>query len=411
MRKSVVPDTNIFLHYDIMSIDWCKELSADEVEIIVCTTVLSELDKEKNDGNETIADRARRNLSLIASNKGKEIRKDVRISLMLNEPKIDWSSFDLDSTLNDDRILAFILERGKQDILVTLDYTPRLKGEALGITVANELSCERLPNPKSEERKEMEKMQKEIMLLKNRVPQLWLDLDTSDRTKEGLPRFTVKTDHNIYTEQIEKIISEREQELQAVLHERVSKLLLIPVDVEGYKVEVKGYLESYRKYIAAKKSSDEEYSKILEMNLVLSCEKAPAEDVYCYLEFPNEFKILEKDELPEIPIEPTKPIPTSGVEKSLSQLSKLSNLQIHGVSSIIQPYIRTERNVTWNVEENMVEIQIKKINHGFGTDPITVYVKLPSFDLAKSFHIAHTVRAANLVEPIKEKLPIIIEKI
>ncbi len=41
MIKYVIPETNIFLHYDILSVDWCKE--SDEIEIIICSTVLKEL--------------------------------------------------------------------------------------------------------------------------------------------------------------------------------------------------------------------------------------------------------------------------------------------------------------------------------------------------------------------------------
>ena len=51
MRKNAIPDTNIFLHYDVLSVDWCKELESNEVEIIVCSTVVRELDKKKLDGN------------------------------------------------------------------------------------------------------------------------------------------------------------------------------------------------------------------------------------------------------------------------------------------------------------------------------------------------------------------------
>lgn len=410
MKKSIVPDTNIFLHYDITNIDWCKELSTDEVEIVVCSTVLAELDKKKYDGNETIADRSKRNLSLIESANGKEIRKNVKISTIIKEPKIDWVSFGLDPTLNDDRILGFILERGKQDVLVTADSTPRLKGSGLGIAVADKLKCDMIPNPKTAERKELEKLQKEITLLKDRMPELWLDLDCHNRTKNGLPKFTIKVDHSLSDEQIKKIILERNEELQTALHEYVKRSFPITVDAEGYKAEVQSYLDLYKAYIINKNSSDEEYSKILEMNLVVSCEKAPAEDVHCYIEFPNQFQILEKDELPNVPTEPIKPIPMNSVMKSLSQLSNLS-LPMPDFSSLIHTPNVTERNVTWDIESNTMEIRVKKLIHGFGINPITIYVKLPSFQFAKSFEIKYTIHAYNLNEPIKKTLPIIIERI
>jgi len=54
-KINAIWDTNIFLHYDIKSVDWCKELEASEVEIIVCPTVLRELDDKKEDERKALA--------------------------------------------------------------------------------------------------------------------------------------------------------------------------------------------------------------------------------------------------------------------------------------------------------------------------------------------------------------------
>ena len=91
MRKNAIPDTNIFLHYDVLSVDWCKELESNEVEIIVCSTVVRELDKKKLDGNQKISDRATKNLSMIESynTSKKEIRKNVKLSVDMKEPDIN----------------------------------------------------------------------------------------------------------------------------------------------------------------------------------------------------------------------------------------------------------------------------------------------------------------------------------
>lgn len=51
--KNAILDTNIFLHWNIASVDWCKELSTDSVVIVVLPTVVKELDVKKRNPNRT----------------------------------------------------------------------------------------------------------------------------------------------------------------------------------------------------------------------------------------------------------------------------------------------------------------------------------------------------------------------
>ncbi len=216
MKKYAIPDTNIFLHYDILSVDWCKELESDEVEIIVCSTVLKELDNKKSDGNQKISDRATKNLSIIESHNSskEEIRKNVKLSVNIKEPYIDWREYGLDSSLNDDRILGFIIERKNtdDDVLITNDLTPRIKGKEIGMSVMK-LSCEMLPDPKNEERKEFEKMKNKLQKFENKIPDLSIQL-VSEETKGDLPKFTLKEIQNLSTKQIEEMVLKKEQELR-----------------------------------------------------------------------------------------------------------------------------------------------------------------------------------------------------
>jgi rRNA-processing protein FCF1 len=53
--KNAVLDTNMYLHWDIKNVDWCKELNTDAVTIVVPPTVIYELDEKKHDYNRTLA--------------------------------------------------------------------------------------------------------------------------------------------------------------------------------------------------------------------------------------------------------------------------------------------------------------------------------------------------------------------
>jgi hypothetical protein len=412
MKKITIPDTNIFLHYDILSVDWCKEVGVDTVEILVCPTVLKELDEKKYDANKILVERATRNLSIIESHNASkdEIRKNVKISVIVKEPKVEWEKYGLDSSVKDDRILGFIKERNNQDdVLITNDSTPRLKGKEIGISVIK-LSCEMLPNPKDEQNKEMEKMQKEIQTLKNKIPELGIKLISEETTEKNLPKYTIKTIHELSKEEIDNIVSEREQELNIEFRVNPFGISIMGVDRIGYKSDVEKYLKLYRDFIIAKNPVDKELSTILKMEFQVHCEKAPAEDIYCEIELPKDFQILEEEEIPRLPSEPSKPEPMTLLQRSVfgnfSGLMPLRDIMLH---NLIKP--TTESNTNFIINSNIIKGKIKKINHEFQVTLCTVYVKLPSMDFAKSFEISYYIHASNLPESIKKKIPVIIEKI
>ena len=417
MSKYAILDTNIFLNYNIESIDWCKELESNEVEIIVCSTVLRELDKKKSDGNQKISDRAIRNLSMIESfnSSKKELKKNVKLSADIKEPYIDWKRYGLDSSLNDDRILGFVIERkNTNDVLVTNDFTPRIKGREIGMSVMK-LNSERLPDPKSEERKKNERIKTQLQKLQNKIPDLSIQLDSGE-TKDDLPKFTIKIIQDLSTEQIEEMVSRKEQELSITSSPPsfgtaafTVNAPAFTIDVPEYQSEVKKYLDSYKIYLVAKNRIEPELLTVLKMNFALLCKRAPAEEIYCRIEFPNGFEICKQSDLPEIPSEPIPPKPRTPLGKIISNMKLTPMLWFHTFPSLVQPI--SENDVSMNFSSNVIEAKTRKINHGFKTTFGTVYVKIPSLNDAKNFEISYTIHASNLAEPKRAKIPAIIEKI
>ena len=417
MSKNAILDTNIFLNYNIESIDWCKELESNEVEIIVCSTVLRELDKKKSDGNQKISDRAIRNLSMIESfnSSKKELKKNVKLSVGIKEPYIDGKRYGLDSSLNDDRILGFVIERkNTDDVLVTNDSTPRIKGKEIGMSVMK-LSSERLPDPKNEERKEIERIKTQLQKLQNKIPDLSIQLDSGE-TKDDLPKFTIKIIQDLSTEQIEEMVSRKEQELSITSSPPsfgtaafTVNAPAFTIDVPEYQSEVKKYLDSYKTYLVAKNRIEPELLTVLKMNFALLCKRAPAEEIYCRIEFPKGFEICKQSDLSEIPSEPIPPKPRTLLGKIISNMKLTPMLWFHTFPSLVQSI--SENDVSMNFSSNVIEAKTRKINHGFKTTFGTVYVKIPSLNDAKNFEISYTIHASNLAEPKRAKIPAIIEKI
>ena len=416
MGKYAILDTNIFLHYDVLNIDWCKELESNEVEIIVCSTVLRELDKKKYDDSQKISGRATKNLSMIESlNSSKEeLRKNVKLSVSIKEPYIDWKYYGLDSSLNDDRILGFVIKReNADDVLITNDSTLRIKCREIGMSVLK-LSCKMLPDPKSEERKELERMKTQMQKLQNKIPDLSIQLH-SEETKDDPPKFTIKVVQDLSTGQIEEMASKKEQGLNITSSPPASNILTFTIDIPAlminipeYQSDVKKYLDSYKTYLAAKNRTEQELSTALKMDFALSCKRAPAEDVYCCIEFPQGFEIFKQSNLPEMPSEPVPPKPRTPLKKILDR-KPTSMLLPYNFPSLVSPI--PENNVNVDFNSNVIEVKIKKINHGFRIPFGVAYVKIPSLKDAKNFEISYTIHASNLAEPKQAKIPVIIEKI
>lgn len=403
--KNAFLDTNIFLHYDIKSVDWCKELNSDEVEIVVGPTVLKELDEKKNDKDSGLAKRATGVLAIIedCGINGNPLRQNVTLSIIHKEPNVDWQKLGLDSFIKDDRILATIIERNNDnDFLVTDDYTPRIKASSIGIKVVK-LKAERKTSPRSELEKEAETLRKRIHQLENRIPDLSLELSSS--ADANTPTFYIEVPQKLSKEDIKEIISKKENVLKNKL-ESVWPPLSGLIDRYGYHQDVKKYMKDYEEFLSRKQT---ESALSIEIKFVLlSKGKAPAEDVYCKIVFPSGFRILREYEKPEQPKEPKEPTPITSIERMM-QGYKLE-IPTTDLPLLFSNRRKVSEGPTLEIEDNIVKITIKKLQHGLESKIEPLFVQFPSVESAKPFEICYEIHASNLQDPIKRRIPVKIEK-
>jgi PIN domain len=404
MKKTAVWDTNIFLHYDIISVDWCKELDASEVEIIVCQTVLRELDDKKADERKVLAQRAKDRLHLIDSFEGKaeEIRKNVKITVLEAEPKVDWDSLHLDPTIKDDRIIASIVERGKVDVLVTDDTTPRIKARKMGIKCV-QLEAYPLPEPRSDLEIELANAKRELQEYKNRTPKLSLFLYSEEQEENKPPKFSIKKPKLMTQAEIDRIIAEKGNQYykntgssQDYLDQHRSP------DMQAY-MDRMNFLTSYRNYLDKKNEIERLRCAVIPINFDICSEgTVPAEDVGCYLEFPEGFEIIEEINLQERlkqPEEPTiKPSNLSSIFGERVHLLGSMNLQSEG-----------SRAVSIDIDGNTIYVKAKRIKHGYVIPIEDHFARLHESESAKSFEIKYELDASNLRSPIKGKIPVLLE--
>jgi hypothetical protein len=103
-----------------------------------------------------------------------QVRTHVTLLALPNEPFIDWKTEHLDPAINDDRLLASILDfkhqnPAEQILLLSDDSGPRLKAKSRNIQASRPPEeLKRLADPPSPEELQIRQLQKQIEALNNR---------------------------------------------------------------------------------------------------------------------------------------------------------------------------------------------------------------------------------------------------
>src|SRR5260370_6204353 len=181
-------DTNILLEFETFDdVEWPKVLNAKQVCLVLAPVVISELDKHKTDYNNARRQkRARMLLPKITKLTDGEtiadalpqVRHNVTLLVLPNEPLIDWKAEHLDPTVNDDRLIASILEFSRERplegvLLLSDDSGPRFKAKSRNIPMqAPPDRLKRLVETPSPEEEGNRKLKKQIQALTERMPKL-----------------------------------------------------------------------------------------------------------------------------------------------------------------------------------------------------------------------------------------------
>jgi predicted ribonuclease YlaK len=115
-KRLLVIDTGVFLHCQFFDqLDWHKWVSAKEVTLTLCPTVIGQLDDKKRDSSRRLRDRAqsviKRIESLISDDTPVPFRKGCLLWAICREPRIDMTARSLSRECPDDLIIANALEQ------------------------------------------------------------------------------------------------------------------------------------------------------------------------------------------------------------------------------------------------------------------------------------------------------------
>lgn len=438
-KRIVFPDTNLFLHFPpLKDIDWCGLANASVVELVICITVIKELDSKKSDTRlGARAERAIREIRQAKESLG-PIRDSVTLRIFNQEIRHPDFAETLSPDSADDRIVHLAkvyssVNPGAPVAIATGDLGMELRAEAGGIDVVAMNSELRLENPADELGKKYREAITELNAIKNRLPKLMMGLSNQNgnfsvpqSVEFSLPSPAVPVDIEAEMDSIRRRYPKRNASNRndlSTLGSSLSSLLELQFgglisegDWEKYDSEVDRFYKRYEKYLHRVAQVRQVQERSFWFDLWLSNEgNGLATDIDVLVEFPNNHLVFDRDakeirdlrKMPSPPDPPEKPNPCSSI------------LDIHrnAVASIgmlhRQPDMSefTRRN-EWVPEVKVVHSPTSLIKTSLGKLKHSHQVRLGSFlhvfnsaTQTKSFRAEVAITSAELPNKVEYKLP------
>lgn len=397
-------DTNTLIHFQTFDeVDWCKFVDVNYVTLVFAPVVLRELDKFKNDSsNQWRQKRVRTVISKLEKFLfGDEKSKFGWEIKALNEPIVDWGSLGLDLNVNDDRLLASMLDfqiHKPHDhiVLVTDDILLTFKASTRSINCRDPRKLD--INHLEPDHSEVQKLRQQLQVLRDKHPKLSLNILENDSKVSVIER---EVRFGESPPDISQIIEENINAEKKYLDDELNYARLKQVDREErsiYERKFNEYLVLFEDELLKQYCRD--FGHRLELQFLLeNLGTTPATDIEIELEFGSSFFLIDLDDeeyymgeflayRPEIPWNPS-PFRTNLVSMPMSPFTPPP---FRG--PICEP---EHRNVAIYSAEKL------KHHQELLMDDLVVYIPP---NITGGFNINYHIHADELHKPVQGKLTV-----
>jgi hypothetical protein len=414
-------DTNTFLHYPQPDkLDWCGLLGADRVTLLVAPVVVRELEKLKDTpGSRLSRERAASAVHWLARIIGKEpreIRTGVFVRLQAHDPQINFNEFRLSEAVNDDWLIATVLEFLQNEkvqpvLLVTDDIGLRIKSEAHGISNRQLPDSLKLPQEAEPAEKRVKELEEDLRRLQDTRPRLRLQFkDGKDYFRVRLPDPPVLSGAQVR----EKL------EMLRIKHPKLlATNFLLSVDgLAQYNSQLEEYYRAYEKYLAESALFESLKCGTVKLEMILrNSGGAPAMDIDVFMHFPDIPSLYDDEGLRKALVAPREPRAPMTPRERLATVPQLAAEAIESIAAV-RPY-RTARSATsapnvgsWSIKRKNgydVTTHVERVKHYLRVPLRPLFVVFPSSQEAKSFGVDYALIAANSPERTEGTLHVVIE--
>jgi len=419
LLKYVFLDTNIFEQFQpIHDIDWPSVASCTSVALIIPPIVIRELNEHKDSASRgrlrRKADSTLKELHALSRNPTPiVIRQCVELLFEKREPLLDFVSYGLDEHVNDDRLIASAIAFAEAQglpaetvLVATGDFGLQLKAEGQPrITCLPIPETYRLPAESDDEEKELRQLQRDLLQLRNTLPDLKLSFPNGKDFCEATIQAQLSHENRI-AELIEK-----ERKKYPFLQKTTPAApagwmfsLSGPEAIERYNRELETYFADYATWLQHGSTNTNWWALTLKLTLQLSNSGgAPARDAHIDLHFPDGFEVLGSDDLPE---KAEKPEPPLRPEEELASRMRLS---LPSLDFLHRPPVLGRRpNATVvSIKKSKsydVRLEVEELKHTETETLPSVYIHFHAFDSAEGFQFSWRAVAANHPRPFSGAL-------
>lgn len=421
-------DTNIFLHYRFfIEIPW-GQLFASDYKLVICMTVLSELDKHKRNPSPRTAERAKKVAAkLLSLQTGYDT---YPIEFVLTYPRSDtYDSHHLSREQQDDQILATVIEfqhghPHDEVLLVTNDTGNLLRGPVFGIksvSLTDEYELENLP---SESDRENKKLRTELEKLKRAIPDISLTFkDGQTKMSFNIPSMRISKEDfvlELLKEEVKRLPPLEHTEYEGhspafkigyetakdpveklrlkYLHDPHGYIEQMEASVKNYNAHLKTYLNAFEQFLALLYEYEEMRLLAVPIDLLLINEGgAPGLNVEVNLGFPIGIRLFNNGNLPDKPVPPQPPYRPKNSreftpEKYHPKPSTFLPQQAATIAEGLRPRVE-KSGEAYNAEDHFGSIK-----HFKSVSLSGLIAVFPSYKAIRSFQIAYSIVADNVAD-------------
>jgi hypothetical protein len=418
---SIFIDTNILLHFKTFDeLPW-NSIVKDKFKLVFPPIILDELDKHKNHNNSKTAKRSRMIAAkLIPFMKGQKGR--LVIEIIKERPKATtFEKFNLDPKHQDDCLLASILEymaanSDHQTLLMTDDLMALARSETFSIKTLQLDEQMRLADGVDEEGKIIDKLKKENIQLKERIPKV--DLYFKDKLKllKIEVQTRIKTREEIRAIEMAKIkretplmvIDNKEPKTPFEVIALMNFNILSNEKKAEYNKNLKDYYREYEQYLNSYYDYAIKNFKSVELKFLVNNDgNMPADDIDVWLHLPDGFEASNKKmKAPQKPQAPYKP-------KNNFDLGHLSTgaLMPNFNFNHSAPTINFDAPSIKKTNSYEVRFHCKSLKHDMSNLFDSIFLQFNTFEAMRNFTIDYKLNVGNVPYPITGKLHVAFETI
>lgn len=423
-HKYAVLDTNTLMHFrPPEEVNWHEVLDAKTATIVLMPVVIRELEQHKDlHPNKRLRKHAGTLVSklrklLPKNGNEQELREGVTVLFVRTEPMLDFRQHQLSSDLNDDRLIASILQfrhdrPNAQVVLVTPDFGLTIKAGGPHQVEVTSLPDElKLPEESGEEQEQLRELQAKLAAHENRLPKLRLVFpEATDRLEITRTTIAPPLEATI-KEEVDKVRTELTFQTGLTILDKIS-----PAEERQYYESVEEYCKSYESYLREKHEVKAIRARTFSLVICLSNQgTVPVDDMDVILRFPPELEVLGEKPVqpePEHPTPPPRPVSSIFAQGAPAHIAVPTRSA--DSSAIVHPAALMNANVSGlnlskTPEGHEVQVHVRRIKQNQSEPLGTLYGILAKQESFKAFQIKYVIQAANIPNEVTGTLAVIVK--